>query len=150
VQLAYDVRWPTCTSNCYNGVRLFVPLACWAAFTRATCLSATRNTLAGTEDFQFVDCRCKATRRLFLSCRQKTRRLTGDSRTTQLYVSFHTGDCLHGDFKRIHVNCLKAFVFSGEGPRSRRYGRTAALRLIVQPYDDDDDDDDDDYFLSFS
>jgi hypothetical protein len=25
--------------------------------------------------------------------------------------------------------------FSGEGPRSRRYGRTAALRLIVQPYD---------------
>jgi hypothetical protein len=25
--------------------------------------------------------------------------------------------------------------FSGEGPRSRRYGRTAAMRLIVQPYD---------------
>jgi hypothetical protein len=38
--------------------------------------------------------------------------------------------------------------FSGEGPRSRRYGRTAALRLIVQPCDEDDDDDD--YFLSFS
>jgi hypothetical protein len=35
--------------------------------------------------------------------------------------------------------------FSGEGPRSRRYGRTAALRLIVQPCDEDDD-----YFLSFS
>jgi hypothetical protein len=34
--------------------------------------------------------------------------------------------------------------FSGEGPRSRRYGRTAALRLIVQPCDEDD------YFLSFS
>jgi hypothetical protein len=31
--------------------------------------------------------------------------------------------------------------FSGEGPRSRRYGRTAALRFIVQPYDEDDDDD---------
>jgi hypothetical protein len=37
------------------------------------------------------------------------------------------------------------FFFSGEGPRSRRYGRTAAMRLIVQPYDDDDY-----YFLSFS
>jgi hypothetical protein len=37
------------------------------------------------------------------------------------------------------------FFFSGEGPRSRRYGRTAAMRLIVQPYDEDDDD-----FLSFS
>jgi hypothetical protein len=30
-------------------------------------------------------------------------------------------------------------------PRSRRYGRTAAMRLIVQPYDEDED-----YFLSFS
>jgi hypothetical protein len=37
--------------------------------------------------------------------------------------------------------------FSGEGPRSRRYGRTAALRFIVQAYDEDEDDD---YFLSFS
>jgi hypothetical protein len=26
----------------------------------------------------------------------------------------------------------------GEGPRSRCYGRTAALRLIVQPCDEDD------------
>jgi hypothetical protein len=26
-----------------------------------------------------------------------------------------------------------------EGPRSRCYGRTAALRLIVQPGDEDDD-----------
>jgi hypothetical protein len=34
-----------------------------------------------------------------------------------------------------------------EGPRSRRYGRTAALRLLVQPCDEDDDDDY--YFLSF-
>jgi hypothetical protein len=40
------------------------------------------------------------------------------------------------------------FFFSGEGPRSRSYGRTAAMRLIVQPYDEDEDDDD--YFLSFS
>jgi hypothetical protein len=28
--------------------------------------------------------------------------------------------------------------FFGEGPRSRRCGRTAALRLIVQPCDEDD------------
>jgi hypothetical protein len=46
-------------------------------------------------------------------------------------------------------NYHKSFFFlSGEGPRSRRYGRTAALRLLVQPYDEDDDDDY--YFLSFS
>jgi hypothetical protein len=41
------------------------------------------------------------------------------------------------------------FFLSGEGPRSRRYGRTAALRLLVQPCDEDDDDDDY-YFLSSS
>jgi hypothetical protein len=41
---------------------------------------------------------------------------------------------------------LYLIFFSGEGPA--RYGRTAALRLLVQPYDEDDDDDD--YFLSFS
>jgi hypothetical protein len=34
-----------------------------------------------------------------------------------------------------------------EGPRSRRYGRTAALRLLVQPCDEDDDDDC--YYLFF-
>jgi hypothetical protein len=42
---------------------------------------------------------------------------------------------------------LHHFFFSGEGPRSRSYGRTAAMRLIVQLYDEDEDDD---YFLSFS
>jgi hypothetical protein len=41
------------------------------------------------------------------------------------------------------------FFLSGEGPRSRRYGRTAAMRLIVQPYDEDEGDDDY-YFLFFS
>jgi hypothetical protein len=30
------------------------------------------------------------------------------------------------------------FFLCGEGPRSRYYGRTAALRLIVQPCDEDD------------
>jgi hypothetical protein len=39
------------------------------------------------------------------------------------------------------------FFFSDEGPRSRRYGRTAALRLLVQPCDEDDDDDYDYYFF---
>ena len=32
--------------------------------------------------------------------------------------------------------------FFGEGPRSRSYGRTAALRLIVQPCDEDEEKDD--------
>jgi hypothetical protein len=44
---------------------------------------------------------------------------------------------------------IQTIFFSGEGPRGRRYGRTAALRLLVQPCDDDDDADDY-YFLSFS
>jgi hypothetical protein len=30
--------------------------------------------------------------------------------------------------------------FSGEGPRSRRYGRTTALRLVVEPLDEDEAD----------
>jgi hypothetical protein len=31
------------------------------------------------------------------------------------------------------------FFLHGEGPRSRCYGRTTALRLFVQPYDEDED-----------
>jgi hypothetical protein len=31
------------------------------------------------------------------------------------------------------------FIFIIEGPRSRCYGRTAALRLIVQPCDEDEE-----------
>jgi hypothetical protein len=46
------------------------------------------------------------------------------------------------------LNARSIFLLSGEGPRSRRYGRTAAMRLLVQPCDEDDDNDD--YFLSFS
>jgi hypothetical protein len=41
----------------------------------------------------------------------------------------------------------RMIFFCGEGPRSRRYGRTAALRLLVKPCDEDDDDDD--YFCPF-
>jgi hypothetical protein len=29
------------------------------------------------------------------------------------------------------------YFFNTEGPRSRYYGRTAAIRLIVTPYDED-------------
>jgi hypothetical protein len=48
----------------------------------------------------------------------------------------------------IFILIIKNYTFfSGEGHRSRRYGRTAALRLIVQPYDEGDEND---YFLSFS
>jgi hypothetical protein len=32
--------------------------------------------------------------------------------------------------------------FHGEGLRSRCYGRTAAIRLILQPYDEDEEKDD--------
>jgi hypothetical protein len=34
-----------------------------------------------------------------------------------------------------------SFFFFGEGTRSRSYGRTAALRLIMQPYDEDEEKD---------
>jgi hypothetical protein len=36
---------------------------------------------------------------------------------------------------------LPSLFLGGEGqePRSRRYGRTVALRLLVQPYDEEDD-----------
>jgi hypothetical protein len=49
-------------------------------------------------------------------------------------------------YSNFRITFDSTIFFSGEGPRSRRYGRTAALRLIVQPYDEDEDD----YFLSFS
>jgi hypothetical protein len=45
------------------------------------------------------------------------------------------------------VRNINHLLFSEAGAPSRRYGRTAALRLLVQPYDEDEDDD---YFLSFS
>jgi hypothetical protein len=35
------------------------------------------------------------------------------------------------------INRTLPFFFRSEGPRSRRYGRTAAMGLIVQPYDED-------------
>jgi hypothetical protein len=44
----------------------------------------------------------------------------------------------------ITINVLRSsrkvpvFFLSGEGPHSRRYGRTAAMRLIVQPCDEDE------------
>jgi hypothetical protein len=38
------------------------------------------------------------------------------------------------------ISSGKRFIFfGGEGPRSRCYGRTAALRLIVQPCEEDDE-----------
>jgi hypothetical protein len=43
---------------------------------------------------------------------------------------------------------FKGFFFCGEGPRSN-YGRTAALRLIVQPYDEDEEEDEY-FFFHFS
>jgi hypothetical protein len=47
---------------------------------------------------------------------------------------------LHDSF-RAPIFFVLVFFFSGEGPRSRRYGRTAILRLLAQPCDEDDDDD---------
>jgi hypothetical protein len=36
------------------------------------------------------------------------------------------------------IGLVASVSFCIEGTRSRNYGRTAALRLIVQPYDEDD------------
>jgi hypothetical protein len=54
-------------------------------------------------------------------------------------------------YDTVHRNLLEFVLtrisyvvfFSVEGPRSRCYGRTAALRLIVQPCDEDN------YFFRF-
>jgi hypothetical protein len=47
-----------------------------------------------------------------------------------------------------HYMSFSFFLFlCGEGPRSRNYGRTAALRRIVQPCDEDEEKDD--HFFSF-
>jgi hypothetical protein len=47
------------------------------------------------------------------------------------------------------VNELYCVFFCGEGPRSRSYGRTAALRLVVQPRDEDEEKDDR-FFFNFT
>jgi hypothetical protein len=44
---------------------------------------------------------------------------------------------------------IHVIFVSGEGPRSRCYGRTAALRLIVQLCDEDEEEDDQ-FFFYFS
>ena len=47
----------------------------------------------------------------------------------------------------VHIITTGLSFFCGEGPRSRSYRRTAALRLIVQPCDEDEEKDD--QFFSF-
>jgi hypothetical protein len=48
------------------------------------------------------------------------------------------------------VGCpWRDFFLLGEGPRSRCYGRTTALRLFVQPYDEDEDEDEQFFLPSF-
>jgi hypothetical protein len=49
----------------------------------------------------------------------------------------------------IGYHVLEDFSFCGKGPRSRCYGRTTALRLIVQPCDEDEEKDDQ-FFFYFS
>jgi hypothetical protein len=49
-------------------------------------------------------------------------------------------------YHKIPYRDLSIFFFCGEGPRSRLYGHTATLRLLVEPHDEDADDDD---FCSF-
>jgi hypothetical protein len=43
-----------------------------------------------------------------------------------------------------------SFFLHGEGSRSRCYGRTTALRLLVQPYDEDEDEDEQFFLPSFT
>jgi hypothetical protein len=48
------------------------------------------------------------------------------------------GCCTTGERERGTEYRIKKKIFFCEGPRSRCYGRTAALRLIVQPCDEND------------
>jgi hypothetical protein len=72
------------------------------------------------------------------------------NKRTRVDIECQHAACLHVTYISRLVQGFEvlnvSFFFCGEGPRSRRYGRTAALRLLVKPCDDDDDD----YFLSFS
>jgi hypothetical protein len=45
--------------------------------------------------------------------------------------------CFDKDSYRAHPDTILDFLFCGDGPRSSCYGRTAALRLIVQPCDEE-------------
>jgi hypothetical protein len=63
-----------------------------------------------------------------------------------LYIMLHTYTTVYYSIKA-YIYIYSIVFFFCEGPRSRRYGRTAAMRLLVQPCDEDDDDDY--YFLSF-
>jgi hypothetical protein len=55
----------------------------------------------------------------------------------------HDFDDYHHDYWFISTFFIWFFpsvnFFSGEGPRRRRYGRIAAMTLIVPPYDEDYD-----------
>jgi hypothetical protein len=101
---------PPCDFECFCWVCVAVHrgcLQCQAPFTRATespenCLPATRNTWQAVRASTRSTLRSLPSTELaspFLSCRSKTRRLTGVSRTTQLHVSFQRGDSLRGDSK---------------------------------------------------
>jgi hypothetical protein len=46
---------------------------------------------------------------------------------------------LQGELHTTQVIQDTLFFLHGEGPRSRCYGRTTALRLFVEPYDEDKD-----------
>ena len=50
------------------------------------------------------------------------------------FIYFHVVERI-GVRRTIHYS----FFLRGEGPRSRNYGRTAVLRLNVQPCDEDED-----------
>jgi hypothetical protein len=70
-----------------------------------------------------------------------------------MYISRNTearsrNYCYRGKGKSIiYSQCVSVAFFCLVKKSSRRYGRTADLRLLVQPYDENDYDD---YFLSFS
>jgi hypothetical protein len=68
--------------------------------------------------------------------------------TQSLYINNpqRTNNFYKTDFNIQHQHAV--FFFCGEGPRSRCYGRTAALRLIVQPCDEDEEKGDQIFFPS--
>jgi hypothetical protein len=51
-------------------------------------------------------------------------------------IFFNFSKLLFGGEKKL-IEFYTSFFLHGEGPRSRCYVRTTALRLFVQPYDED-------------
>ena len=113
-------------------VFFYSPPACWP---KASVQSARRQ--QGLSEGYHYHHPCEQSQTIVGDVEKQAGKVTKSSRKAQTVSNYWT--CL--------LQPLRYFFFGrgGEGPRSRCCGRTAALRLIVQPCDEDDQ-----FFFRFS